>query len=32
LEAGLRRHNVPGRVLQVSQVLDWSYRKGEQET
>jgi glycolate oxidase iron-sulfur subunit len=29
LEAGLRRHKVPGRVLQVSQVLDWSYRKGD---
>jgi glycolate oxidase iron-sulfur subunit len=29
LEAGLRRHKLPGRVLQVSQVLDRSYRKGD---
>lgn len=29
LEAGMRRHGVPGRVVQVSQLLDWSYRKGD---
>ncbi|HVA89855.1 MAG TPA: (Fe-S)-binding protein [Chloroflexota bacterium] len=28
LEAGLRRFGIPGRVVQVSQLLDESYRKG----
>jgi len=28
LEAGLRRYQMPGRVLQISQLLDRSYRRG----
>ena len=29
LQAGTRRYGVPGRVLQLTQLLDLSYRKGE---
>ena len=29
LEAGLRRYKVPGRVVQLTQLLDWSYRTGD---
>ena len=29
LEAGLRRYKVPGRVVQLTQLLDWSYRMGD---
>lgn len=29
LEAGMRRHGVPGRVVQVTQLLDESYRTGD---
>lgn len=28
LEAGMRRHGVPGRVVQLTELLDESYRKG----
>ncbi len=28
LEAGLRRNGIPGRVVQISQLLDMSYRRG----
>jgi glycolate oxidase iron-sulfur subunit len=31
LEAGMRRFGIRGRVVQVSQLLDWSYRKGDKE-
>jgi glycolate oxidase iron-sulfur subunit len=31
LEAGLRRHHVPGRVVQLTQLLDESYRTGKHE-
>lgn len=29
LQAGMRRYGVPGRVLQLTQLLDLSYRKGD---
>ncbi|HWE63890.1 MAG TPA: (Fe-S)-binding protein, partial [Chloroflexota bacterium] len=29
LEAGLRRYDLPGRVMQVTQLLDESYRRGD---
>jgi glycolate oxidase iron-sulfur subunit len=31
LEAGLRRHGIPGRIVQVTQLLDDSYRRGDRE-